>query len=101
MDENLRQSIIQELSLTNMSEDEANTIITAIGGAIMREVFIKIAEGLPDDTLEVFDGLLSLPNGEEKEEKLAVFFGEYVHELDEIVVVSSKKVIEEYKSYAH
>lgn len=96
MDETLRQHIIEELSLSQESEETVDEVITTIGGLIMQMVIMKVTKMLSDEDVITFEQILSgdSPN---KQEKVTEFLIDHVVGLEEVVTQSSNEVIREYK----
>ncbi len=94
MDEKLRQIIIQELSLTGVSDAVADDVITRLGGLIMQDVIMQVTDSLSDEKVIDFEKVLETYN----HENVMMFLVENVPNLDDIVVESSKKMIEAYKA---
>ena len=94
MDEKLRQIIIQELSLTGVSDNVAEDVITRLGGLIMQDVIMQVTDSLSDEKVIDFEKVLETYN----HENVMMFLVENVPNLDDIVVESSKKMIEAYKT---
>ena len=97
MDETLRQHIIEELSLSQESEEMIDEVITTIGGLIMQTVIIKVTEILSDEDVIVFEKILS-GDGLDTQEKVTEFLIEHVKNLEEVVTESSKEELKEYKN---
>ena len=94
MDEKLRQIIIQELSLTGVSDNVADDVITRLGGLIMQDVIMQVTHSLSDEKVIDFEKALETYN----HDNVMMFLVENVPNLDDIVVESSKKMIEAYKT---
>ncbi len=97
MDPQLRHTIIQELDLTDLPNDEADEIITGIGSIIMEVALGKVTDSLDDKNVISFEKILQAADGEDKQDQLDLFFEEHVPNMDEIIAESSKEVIFEYK----
>lgn len=93
MDETLRQTIIQELNLKDLTSEEVDRTITELGGLIFQAIVLKVAEGLSDHKLKELDTIIDIG----AQEELAEFLTANVHNLDEIVQECSSYVIGEYK----
>lgn len=93
MDETLRSLIIEELSLTNASNELIDQTITTIGRAILESLVISVADRMDDATLEAFESVIATHN----QEKIMEFLAKHVPDLDVILSQTSKEVIERYK----
>ncbi len=94
MDEKtLRQAVVQELNLTEVSESVADEIIGKLGGLIMQDVVTTVADTLSDEKVIEFEEVLETY----KQEKVTAFLAENVPNLDEVVQASSKKIVGMYK----
>lgn len=94
MDETtLRQAIIQELNLTNVSDTIADEVIGKLGGLIMQDVITSVADTFSDEEVIEFEEALET----HKEETVTAFLVENVPNLDEVVQASSKKIVGMYK----
>jgi hypothetical protein len=97
MDETLRQHIIEELALTEVTTEEANEIISDVGELIMEMVILHVAESLSDDKAILFEKLIAGEDASDKQEKVSLFLEENVPNLEDIVASCSEEVVEEYK----
>lgn len=93
MDETLRQAIIQELNLTEVSAAVADDVIARLGGLIMQDVITTVTDSLSDDKVIEFEEVLETYN----QDKVVAFLSENVQNLDEVVQASSKKMVAMYK----
>lgn len=96
MDETLRQHIIDELALSQESEETVDEVITTIGGLIMQMVTMKVTETLSDEKVILFEKIIS-SDASDKQEAIAQFLSENVPNLEEVIAESSREVIGEYK----
>jgi hypothetical protein len=94
MNETIRNAIIQELNLSNVSENVQDEVIAKLGSLIMEATVLSVAEQLPDELLESFEKVI----GSQDEKAVSDFLAANVKNLQEILEKTSKEMIARYKS---
>ena len=97
MDEKLRQNIIQELALTEASQEEVDEVVAGLGGLILELVMTQVTDILDDDAVIILEKILTAKDSQDKQDHLDLFLEEYVPDIEDIIALCSKEVLEEYK----
>jgi hypothetical protein len=93
MDDLIQKTIVKELSLEDRTEQEIETIVTALGGLILELMFVTIVETMNDEDVIVFEKLVQ----EGDQSIIAKFIEEHVKGIDSILAACSKDIINQFK----
>ncbi len=93
MQRDIEQKIVEELDLVEVAQSERETIIAGLGGLVLQNVLIKVAEALSDEDVILFEKVV----GSQDKDMLSNFLSEKVPDMEGLIREASKEVIEEYK----
>lgn len=93
MQNNIIELIKKELSLEDLSPEELENVVSDLGGKIMQNVLINFTSGLSDQEILEWDEVLEAGD----QEKVNKFIIDHSTDLEELVVRSSKEIIQAFK----
>lgn len=89
----IKDNIIKELGLDNLSEERKTEILLGIGRVIQQNVILRILDELKEGDKDEFDKFLE--NNSENEEIIYQFLQSKISNLDGIINEEIKKIKEE------
>jgi hypothetical protein len=90
----LRTQIIVELSLEHLSEEEQNEIIDSLGEVLLERATFEVMEMIPEDQMEVLDGLADTGTDLDIQNKIR----EFVPNVEEVIANAVREGIAEHKA---
>jgi len=93
MQNNIIELIKKELAIDNLPEEEAEEVISDLGGQIMQNVLVNFTSSLSDQEILEWDEVLEAGD----QEKVNDFIFNHALNIDELVIVSSREIIDLFK----
>ncbi|MDD3498307.1 MAG: DUF5663 domain-containing protein [Candidatus Moranbacteria bacterium] len=86
----IKEEIIKELGLENLSDEKQDEILIKIGEIILKKIFIETVDRLSDSDRKTFESMLK---GGKKADEIEKFLNEKIDDYDKMV----EKVVTELK----
>lgn len=93
MQNNIIELIKKELSLDELSPEEIENVVSDLGGKITQNILLNFTASLTDQEILEWDKVLQTDD----QEKVNKFIMDHSGDLEELVVRSSKEIIQAFK----
>lgn len=93
MQNNIIELIKKELAIDNLPEEEAEKVISDLGGQIMQNVLVNFTSSLSDQEILEWDEVLEAGD----QDKVNAFILNHAQNIDELVIASSREIIDLFK----
>ncbi len=93
MQNNIIELIKKELSLDELSPEEIENVVSELGGKITQNILLNFTASLTDQEILEWDKVLQTDD----QEKVNKFIMDHSGDLEELVVRSSKEIIQAFK----